>query len=72
MCHGPNGDGKGTLNGFFNPKPADLTAAAAQKLTDAEVFLVITQGFGPMPSLAESLSPTERWDVVNHVRSLKK
>ena len=72
MCHGPNGDGKGTLNGFFNPKPADLTAATVQKLTDAEIFLVITQGFGPMPSLAESLSPTERWDVVNHVRSLKK
>ena len=72
MCHGPNGDGKGTLGGFFNPKPADLTGAAVQNLTEAEIFLVITQGFGPMPSLAESLSPTERWDVVNHVRSLKK
>ncbi len=72
MCHGPNADGKGTLSGFFNPKPADLTGAAVQNLTDAEIFLTITQGFGLMPSMAESFSPTERWDVVNHVHSLKK
>jgi mono/diheme cytochrome c family protein len=72
ICHGPSGDGTGTLNGFFNPKPANLTGAAVQNLSEDEIFLVITQGFGPMPSLAENLSPEERWDVVNHVRSLKK
>jgi mono/diheme cytochrome c family protein len=72
ICHGPKGDGTGTLSSFFNPKPADLTSATVQNLSDDEIFLVITQGFGPMPSLAENLSPQERWDVINHVRSLKK
>jgi mono/diheme cytochrome c family protein len=72
VCHGPNGDGTGTLSGFFNPKPADLTGTVVQNLSEDEIFLVITQGFGPMPSMAENLSPTERWDVINHVRSLKK
>jgi mono/diheme cytochrome c family protein len=72
VCHGPSGNGTGTLSGFFNPKPADLTGTVVQNLSEDEIFLVITQGFGPMPSLAENLSPQERWDVVNHVRSLKK
>jgi mono/diheme cytochrome c family protein len=72
VCHGPSGDGTGTLSGFFNPKPADLTGTVVQNLSEDEIFLVITQGFGPMPSLAENLGPQERWDVVNHVRSLKK
>jgi len=72
VCHGQTGVGNGTLSGFFTPKPFDLTSAAVQNLSDAEIFLVITQGRGAMPSLAENLSPVERWDVVNHVRSLKK
>jgi mono/diheme cytochrome c family protein len=72
MCHGQSGVGDGPLSGFFSPKPADLTGVTVQSLSDAQVFLVITDGFGVMPSLAENLSPEERWDVVNHVRSLKK
>jgi mono/diheme cytochrome c family protein len=72
VCHGAGGKGDGTLSGFFNPKPFDLTSDAVQKLPDTEIFLVITQGRDPMPSLAENLDPEERWDVVNLVRSLKK
>jgi mono/diheme cytochrome c family protein len=72
VCHGPEGRGDGTLGGFFAPKPFDLTSDAVQELPDSEIFLVITQGRDPMPSLAENLSPEERWDVVNFVRSLKK
>src|SRR3990172_2591958 len=62
----------GCLLGLFLPKPANLTGEAVQSLSDAEIFLVITQGRGLMPSLAENLSPVERWDVINYVRSLKK
>ena len=72
MCHGPEGKGNGTLSGFLSPKPFDLTSDAVQNLPDTEIFLVITQGRGPMPSLAENHSPEERWDVINFVRSLKK
>lgn len=72
VCHRPGGAGNGPLSGFFSPKPADLTSSAVQSLSDAEIFLVITQGRGLMPSLAENLSPGERWNVINYLRSLKK
>lgn len=72
LCHGQGGVGNGPLSGFFSPKPADLTSDRIQNLSDSEIFLVITQGRGLMPSLAENLSVDERWDVINHVRSLKK
>jgi mono/diheme cytochrome c family protein len=72
LCHGQNGSGDGPLSGFFSPGPADLTSDRVQNLSDAEIFLVITQGRGLMPSLAENLNVDERWDVINHVRSLKK
>lgn len=72
LCHGQGGAGNGTLNGFFSPKSADLTSDKVQSLSDAEMFLVITQGRGIMPGLAENLSPAERWNVIHYVRSLKK
>ena len=71
LCHGQDAKGDGKLSGFFTPKPKDLTSAAVQGLSDQEIYLVITNGFGPMPSLAENLSRTERWDVINYVRTLK-
>ncbi len=72
MCHGPDGSGKGKLSGYFASPPADLTSERVQALSDQQIFLVLTQGWGLMPSMAENLSPVERWDVVNHVRSLRK
>jgi mono/diheme cytochrome c family protein len=71
LCHGQDAKGDGKLSGFFNPKPKDLTSAAVQELSDQEIYMVITNGFGPMPSLAENLSRTERWDVINYIRTLK-
>lgn len=72
VCHGATGVGNGTVGAFFNPKPVDLTGPVAQNLTDNALFVVITKGFGVMPSMAENLSPQDRWHVINYVRSLKK
>lgn len=71
MCHGQGGEGNGRLGGYYNPPPANLTGERVQALSDQDIFVVITQGWGRMPSIAENLSPVERWDVVNHVRSLR-
>jgi mono/diheme cytochrome c family protein len=71
MCHGPDGNGMGNLSGYFAPPPADLTSDRVQALSDQQIFLVLTRGWGIMPSMAENLSPVERWDVVDHVRSLR-
>ncbi len=71
-CHGQGGKGDGPLSGFFNPKPFDLTGDQVRSLSDADIFIVITQGRGLMPSLLENLTPGERWDVINYVRSLQR
>jgi len=72
QCHGITGVGNGAVGAFFTPKPFDLTGSTVQGLQDNELFVVITQGFGVMPPFAENLSPEERWDVINYVRTLKK
>lgn len=71
MCHGPEGKGNGTLAGYFEPRPADLTSDAVRGLSEADLFRIITRGKGRMPPLAENLLVNERWDVVNYVRTLQ-
>jgi mono/diheme cytochrome c family protein len=72
ICHDENGTGIGTLSGYFNPTPANLKGEKVVNMLDADIFLVLTQGRGAMPNLAENLLPIERWDVVNYLRSLQK
>jgi mono/diheme cytochrome c family protein len=72
VCHGKTGNGLSPLAAFFPTPPADLTGATVQGMTDAQIYVVITQGFNVMPPMAENLNPSERWDVINYVRTLKK
>ncbi|MEJ2262966.1 MAG: cytochrome c [Anaerolineales bacterium] len=84
-CHGEEGHGDGPLADFFDRTPQNLDGPLAdffdrtpQNLTspqitaefDGSVYLTIVLSFGQMPSLAENLTPRERWDVVNYVRTL--
>jgi mono/diheme cytochrome c family protein len=39
--------------------------------TDGYVYTVIGQGGATMPPQAEGLSPRDRWDVINYLRSLQ-
>lgn len=74
MCHGPTGGGNGPIAPFLvNFKPADLTSEVAQSKSDGSMFLTISNGLdGRMPALNENLTVSERWDVVNFLRTLKK
>ncbi len=72
LCHGPQGKGNGPIATYLKNKPADLTSAAVQSLSDGAIFMVISGGVtGKMPALNENLTVRERWDVVNYVRTLK-
>ena len=73
MCHGTTGEGGGPIAPFLvNFKPADLTTDVAQSKSDGSIFLTITNGLeGRMPALNENLTVSERWDVVNFLRTLK-
>ncbi|MCC6300221.1 MAG: c-type cytochrome [Anaerolineales bacterium] len=73
MCHGATGEGNGSVAPFLIQfKPANLTSAVAQSKSDGSIFLTITNGIeGRMPPLNENLTVSERWDVVNFLRTLK-
>ena len=74
MCHGETGEGTGAVAAFLiNFKPANLTSDVVQAKSDGSLFLTITNGIqDAMPALNENLTVSERWDVVNYVRTLKK
>jgi mono/diheme cytochrome c family protein len=72
-CHGPAGKGDGPVGITLNPRPADLTQHAIPGVhTDAQLFEWITNGFpgSTMPAFISTLSDTERWHLVNFIRSL--
>lgn len=73
MCHGQTGEGTGPVAAFLvNFKPANLTTDIVQSKSDGSIFLTITLGLeGRMPPLNENLTVSERWDVVNYVRTLQ-
>ncbi len=69
-CHGSSGKGNGLVAAKFVPPP-DLTSAALQKgRTDGYWQSYLSVGGAVMPSYAESLSPEERWHVINYLRTL--
>lgn len=72
-CHGVFGKGDGPLGLTLNPRPADLTLHAIPGVhTDAQLFEWISNGFpgSRMPAFKEALSDTDRWNLVNFIRTM--
>ena len=69
-CHGPEGHGGGPVSRFF-PQAPDLAYATVKARSDGFIWGTITYGGKAMPPQREGLSTTDRWDIVNHVRSLQ-
>ena len=67
MCHGP--DGAGSTVGKSMNVP-DLRSPAVQKLPDAQLAQVISDGKGGMPPFKNSLSEDQIHSLVSYVRSL--
>jgi mono/diheme cytochrome c family protein len=74
MCHGVTGEGNGPIAAFLTKfKPANLTSPLIKAFPDGQIFMTITNGVPDrMPPLNENLTVSERWDVVNYVRTLSK
>jgi mono/diheme cytochrome c family protein len=67
-CHGPDGSGQTPVG--KNLKVQDLRSAEVQKLTDAEITKVLTDGKGKMPK--SKLSGDDMKAVIAFLRTLKK
>ena len=70
VCHGVTGLGDGPVGEKFETKaPVDLNDAYTQDQTDGQLFFTLTRGRALMPFYRDALSPSERWDVINYIRS---
>jgi cytochrome c6 len=65
-CHGVDGKGKAAL------KTQDMSSAAVQQMSDAELTAITTDGKGKMPAYGKSLKPDQIKDLVDYIRSLAK
>ena len=70
VCHGTEGRGDGPVGlKFVEKAPVDLNDPYTQDQADGQLFFTLTRGRALMPFYRDSLSPAERWDVVNYVRA---
>ena len=67
-CHGPDGSGQTPVG--KNLKIVDLRSPEVQKMTDAEISKLLTEGKGKMPK--SNLSPDDQKAVIAFIRTLKK
>jgi mono/diheme cytochrome c family protein len=71
-CHGKTGNGDGPDAADLGIHPAKLSDPRIRAETDGELFWKITVGKKPMPNYGARLSPTDRWNVINYLRTLTK
>ena len=71
-CHGIKGRGDGIAAPGLAKPPADHTSDFVQKQTDGALFWIISEGNNPMPTYKTALSESQRWQVVNFIRTLAK
>ncbi len=71
-CHDARGDGKGILFQRGNVPTASFHQEKILKYPDGQIFDVITNGQGLMPSYRWPIPPADRWAIVSYVRELER
>ena len=72
MCHGKTGDADGPAVIELNIHPAKLSDPQLATESDGSLFWKITTGKKPMPAFGKRFSETDRWNLVNYIRTLPK
>ena len=72
LCHGKSGDADGPAVIELNIHPARLSNPQLDTESDGALFWKITTGKKPMPAYGKRLSETDRWNLVNYIRTLPK
>jgi len=70
-CHGPDGQGKASLEKVFDIKMKPLGSAEVQNQTEEQLARDITTGFGMMPPV-KIQSDEDVGDLIAFVRTLAK
>ncbi len=69
-CHGKTGDGDGDDAIAFGFYPAKLSDPKVREEPEGALYWKITTGKKPMPEFGTRLSATDRWKVINYIRTL--
>jgi mono/diheme cytochrome c family protein len=70
-CHGVDARGGGPQAGTTAVRPPSLLSGHLNQHTDGDIFFWISTGLpGGMPAWAATLSETDRWNLVNYLRSI--
>lgn len=72
VCHGVNGDGRGSFGEALYPPATNLQELDTQAKTDAQLFWIIKNGlsFAGMPAYGDHYDDTKIWSLVAYTRSL--
>src|SRR5262245_57956695 len=72
VCHGSTGRGDTLYGRNLYPKVPDLSQADMQRLTDGDLFYIISNGvrFTGMPAFGGEDSPESIWGLVSFIRRL--
>ncbi|HEU4578075.1 MAG TPA: cytochrome c [Polyangiaceae bacterium] len=71
-CHGALGDGESPVADAMElRKPVTLLAPSIVALPAGQIYRVISEGFGLMPSYGAQLAIEDRWAVVAYVQALQ-
>ncbi len=71
ICHGQTSAERGPVGKKLVPPPPGLDHDMVKGLSDSAIFKAITFGFGRMPVFQNKLTPQERWNLVNFLRTRK-
>ena len=72
-CHGEDGKARTPLAGSLPVRPTDLTDYLMESMQEGEIYWVVRYGIDKsMPSFADNLDETQRWQVVLYARELRQ
>jgi len=69
-CHGATGRGDGPAAKDLEVHPGNLSDPKMWEQKDGALFWKIKTGRTPMPSFLTLLTATQRWNIINYVRTL--
>lgn len=72
QCHGPDGEGYGTVGQSFAPLPTDLRGETVRKQSDGLIFIRISLGYKRQPPLYDTVSANDRWAIIHFLRDIEK
>jgi mono/diheme cytochrome c family protein len=72
QCHGEKGDGQGSLyvSKKYTYPPASLLSEKMMANPEADIYHVITVGFGIMGEHGSMIKPDDRWKIAMYVKEV--